>query len=1086
MMTKSWLAILRIALLAAFVVGLSLPMASVRAGEVEPLFLYLQAGAFDPLTADLDIPSALTYSEAQVEQAGTYLLQLNGPVEDVTKASLEAAGALIGPYVPDYAFLVHLDAQAKANVAKLPFVRWVGPFQPAYKLAPGMDYSKRSYRVILAPWADKTAAGVGLAAFSPSLTEQADGYSAVLDEQGIQLAALRPEVIWIEPIYLQRVNNDIGAGTIMGGTTAWSRGYDGAGVGIAVADTGLDTGVIATVHSDFAGRVAHISSWPVQNTDWGCGTVLNPGANDGAADLDSGHGTHVTGSVAGNGTRSSGVIKGLAYAATINFSAIEQWTDWPASCSPYGLTDGYYLTGIPDDTRLLLAEAYGWGARVHNNSWGGGTAGVYDQQAAYFDDFLSSNRDMTVTVSAGNEGTDANDDGYVDLNSISSPGTAKNVITIGASDNERATGGYSGYTWGTAWPSDYQVPPTSTDSLSDNRNELAAFSSRGPMADGRIKPDLVAPGTNILSTKSSQTTDTGWGPYNEYYMYMGGTSMASPLSSGAAAVVRDFLISAQSIANPSSALIKATLINSAVDMSGYGNAAQEAGQPIPNMHEGWGRIDVAAATAPNVRRFTDNTAGLNTSGTATYNYNILAGTPLKVSLVWTDPEAAALASVTLVNNLNLTVTAPGGATVYKGNVFSGGWTQGNTGTADAVNNVENVYIQSPAAGIWTVTVSGANVPQGPQPFAVVVAANFQTVVYDHFTYLPQIMKALTMSAPTLNPITPNPSSGSYSLTWSPSGDTPTSYDIEEDGVVTVTAYVGTTYNYTGKPFGVHNYRVRGRFGAVPGPWSISVMVLVANAPTLNNITPNPSPNGSYGLSWAPNGDSPTSYDIEENSVVTVTAYVGTTYNYTSKPIGTYTYRVRGRYGSELGPWSTSKSVTVGTQTVVVNPGFESGRNVGWSEGSTHGWEIVVNSFPGSVTAHAGSWAAWLGGDYSDTSYVQQSITITGTAVLSYWYWVASDDICGYDYLYVKVNGTPVFTQNLCSTTNTSGWVNKKISLSAYAGQTVALRFEVYADSSVNSNLFLDDISFVASLEEELGAAPLPAASLAGSTEVRRR
>ena len=89
--------------------------------------------------------------------------------------------------------------------------------------------------------------------------------------------------------------------------------------------------------------------------------------------------------------------------------------------------------------------------------------------------------------------------------------------------------------------------------------------------------------------------------------------------------------------------------------------------------------------------------------------------------MWSDFPSTEAAALNLVNNLNLLVTAPGGAQ-YKGNVFSGGWSV-TGGSADAVNNVENVYLQSAAAGTYTVQVSGANVSQGPQPYAIVVDGN---------------------------------------------------------------------------------------------------------------------------------------------------------------------------------------------------------------------------------------------------------------------------------------------------------------------------------------------------------------------------
>lgn len=911
MKSRSWSAVLRIVVVIICLVGLSAPVTHAEAEEAdESLFIHLQAGSFDPLTDSPTILPELAYNAVEIEQSGTYLLQFNGRVLDEWKVAVETAGGQIGPYIPDYAFLVYLDSAAKAAVSALPFVRWVGPYQPAYKLAPWGDFSERSYRVILTPWANKQRAKLGLSTLSPSLTEQADGYSAVLDEQGVRGAAMRPEVMWIEPIYLQELHNDIGGGTIMGGTTANSRGYDGAGIEVAVTDTGLDTGVAATIHSDFAGRIGDISSWKVQNTNWGYGCIpVNIGADDGAEDKDSGHGTHVTGSVAGDGTRSSGVIKGLASEATINFQAVEQWTDWPAGCSR---SDQYELTGIPDDVRELLEQVYGWGARVQNNSWGGGSPGEYDQQSAYFDDFIHSHPDMTVVVSAGNAGKDVNDDGYADLNSITSPATAKNVITIGASDNERTSGGIATVTWQVYW--DFDVPPTSDDLTSDNRNELAAFSSRGPMTDGRIKPDLVAPGTNILSTKSSQSTASGWGAYNSYYMYMGGTSMAAPLSAGAATVVRDFLMTSQGITNPSAALIKATLINSAVDIDGYTEPQRpgdpaikilEANNPIPNMHEGWGRIDVAEATAPFARRFVDNTTGLGTAETTTYTYHVDEGMPFKVSLVWSDVEGTPMSSVPdLVNNLNLTVIAPDGATVYKGNVFSEGWAV-TGGSPDAVNNIENVYVEFPTPGTWTVNISGANVPQGPQPFALVVNAAFSDITFSDLVYLPLMLRA------------------------------------------------------------------------------------------------------------AP-------------------------------------------------------------QTVLINGGFESGAGVGWTESSAHG-RTLVRTAGWFVPAHGGSWLAWLGGDDNETSIISQTLTIQpGSAVLSYWYVIGSNDVCGHDYFKVKVNNTDVRSVNLCASTNTGGWVNHKIDLSAYAGQSITLRFYVSTDGTTSSNAFIDDVSFVTTLADVVAApAPLP-------------
>ena len=135
-----------------------------------------------------------------------------------------------------------------------------------------------------------------------------------------------------------------------------------------------------------------------------------------------------------------------------------------------------------------------------------------------------------------------------------------------------------------------------------------------------------------------------------------------------------------------------------------------------------------------------------------------------------------------------------------------------------------------------------------------------------------------------------------------------------------------------------------------------------------------------------------------------------------------------------------------------------------------------------MTPHGGSWAAWLGGEFDDISYVQQSVGVSaGTPYLAYWHWIASADACGYDYGGVLVNGTVVDVYTLCTTSSTGGWVKHVVNLSAYAGQIVTLQIRVEADSSGNSNLFVDDVAFqsspvVAALDAPPALDPRAAAS----------
>ncbi len=722
----------------------------------------LQYDTFDPLISEPDTPAALTIQPDTFTEAIPYIVQFEGPIQPEWKVRLEAAGAVIDNYLPDNAFLVRLDGRSRTLVAAQNEVRWVGVFQPAYKFSPRLaDYESDVFQLVLASWADPTLVQADLAASGIDVSGNGRYLTIQATADELTAVARHPDILWIEPRAFFKTFNSVATG-IMNAPTAWTNGYTGDNQIVTVADTGLDTGVDninvnGDIHADFDNRVSQISSLPVINDP----CITNSGANDGASDTESGHGTHVAGSTYGNGAASGGQYKGTAYEATITFQAIEQLTQFAGGGCGGG--SGYFLTGIPNDLHDLFQEAYDWGSRIHTNSWGSDVNGAYTTSSQQADDFAWDNKNLTILFAAGNAGVDGNSNGYVDEDSMGSPATAKNVISIGASDNVRATGGLnppSCSLWSTCWPADYPTAPTGTDAISDNAGELAAFSSRGPTDDGRIKPDLVAPGTNILSTKSSLIAGDGWGPFNADYMYNGGTSMATPLAAGGAAIVREYLQEAESMSNPSSALIKALLINTAVDINGYGNSNQEAGQPIPNNHEGWGRIDLEAATNGTNRTLIDDES-VTTGIMRTHTFSVTnTASPLKVSLVWTDYQGNPAAGTQLVNDLNLTVKGPGGSPTYLGNQFSGGWSA-TGGSADTLNNVENVYIQSPTVGEWTIEVNGSNVPQGPQPFALVISGegSAATPGQDQI-FLPVI----------LNPAAPGPTGPTDGFWESTTGD----------------------------------------------------------------------------------------------------------------------------------------------------------------------------------------------------------------------------------------------------------------------------------------------------------------------------
>ncbi|HEX6165105.1 MAG TPA: CARDB domain-containing protein [Vicinamibacterales bacterium] len=692
--------------------------------------------------------ACLVVVEGRQAPPRTYLVQLSGPVLDSWKSELAEAGADLQDYVPHFAFRARMTPDAAARVRRLAFVSSVDAIRAEHTMAPRLRRNGAlPYVVRLDRSADARDVEASLRNAGVQVQRRGSQLLIVADASRLDEIAVIDGIASIENFAPRIKHNEFGGGVIIGSSAANASGFDGSSQTIAIADTGLGNGTAAGAHVDLpASRIASIFNWPGA-PDFCYDTI----SNDGAIDLDSGHGTHVTMAAVGAGN-GSGAGRGTAPAANLVFQAVENYAVPSLLCSLlFGVTDGYYLVGIPADVGELYDQAYRQNARVHSDSWGSEVSGAYTDDSANTDAYVWSHRDLAVTFSAGNSGTDANADGVIDTMSINSPGTAKNVITVGASENDRQShwecdaslsygacasqGGQNTiFTWGAAWPDRYTANPVKDDPSAGNAEQLAAFSSRGPTADGRIKPDVVAPGTWNLSgyadpfqqgyDPSPNATNgeyqyDGWGfPASATYKYMGGTSMSAPLVAGGAAVVRDFYWKSRAH-HASAALVKAVLINSAVDLLDENNdGVLDNFFPIPNMHEGWGRVDLANATDASDLYF-DETVTLSTAASTSFAVEVPeGGARLKATVAWTDYPASTAATVSLVNDLDLTVVAPDGTT-YKGNAFAGGWSVPG-GSADRLNNVENVFVYAAAAGTWTITVSAYNVPQGPQPFALVV------------------------------------------------------------------------------------------------------------------------------------------------------------------------------------------------------------------------------------------------------------------------------------------------------------------------------------------------------------------------------
>lgn len=627
---------------------------------------------------------------------GLYLVQFTGPLQPEWRADLAALGVDLLWHVPEDAFVARLTHVSLNALLARPFVHWTGEYRPEHKVLQGLfpaalaggEGVRVPVSVLLAPRA-RVAELVALRRLWPGF-ERASRTHATLVWHGlatppqVQRLAQSPAVLWIERAAQPRLYDEIATKIVAGedgqaGTRALVHqlGFDGAGVTVSVADSGLDTGRPAPIHPDLAGRI---------------GPFFYYGSLTDASD-EHGHGTHVAGIIAGNAatgeTDEYGFLYGLGVAPAVRLITQRMFDG-----------AGYYQA--PPSFATLTRDAVRAGAEIGSNSWGDDTHGRYDLSAMEFDALVRDADELAfgdqpyiLEFSAGNAGPGAQ--------TIGSPALAKNVIATGASQNDRS--GFFLY--------------------EDGIETMADFSSRGPCEDGRIKPDVVAPGTWIASLKSSAAPeDNAWAPISSYYYYMGGTSQAGPHVSGAAAVFVQYYRITHTNQTPSPALVKAALIDSAWDM----DDTVETG-PAPNHDEGWGRVDLTALLGGQRRHvMVDQSAPLATGQAWEYRLVVSSSAePLKVTLTYTDVPGLPAALPALVNDLDLVVIGPDG-TRYHGNQFWDGQSAPNPSTLDTLNNVEGVRLSTPVPGEYTVRVQARNVPMDARTDTPAVDQDFALVI----------------------------------------------------------------------------------------------------------------------------------------------------------------------------------------------------------------------------------------------------------------------------------------------------------------------------------------------------------------------
>jgi PKD repeat protein len=732
-----------------------------------------------PLDTTMPAIQALRLPAAVSTGKRLHLLQFAGPIKPEWRDALEKTGVEIVTYIPNNAYLVYGHggalAQMQSWAGSASYVQWDGRYLDDYKIHPrarsidakGNPQKLETDLFVIQLFADdernaatlKIIDGLKLAPIKKQ--SRALNYLNVivrLPASELPAIAAQPEVVSIQPYIvpekMDERQDQIVAGQLNGtapgapGYLAWlaGKGFSQAqfaisGFAVDVSDSGIDNGTTAPGHFGlYVGGDSSQASRVIYNRLVG---TPNSGSTIQGCD---GHGTLNTHIIAGYNdeaagfphTDSGGFHYGLGICPFVSLGSSV-------------IFDSDNFT-FPNYT-ALHSQAYHDGARISNNSWGANTSGAYNTDSQQYDALVRDaqptdatfstpgNQEMVIVFAAGNAGSGAQ--------TVGSPGTAKNVFTIGASENvcslSTANGGVDA-----AGDDGCELPDTSADSA----NDIANFSSRGPCSDGREKPDIVAPGTHVSggvaqnspppspgSTGTAIACFKGSGvcglpgggtagsadnffPLNQqFYTTSSGTSHSTPALAGCCALLRQFFIN-QNFNPPSPAMTKAYLMNSTRYLNGDG-----ANDSLWSNNQGMGEVDLDTAFDGTARILRDEVPADKFTGTGqtrSFSGNVAdSSKPFRVTLAWTDAPGNTSGNA-YNNDLDLTVTV--GGNTYKGNVFSGQFSAAG-GSADSQNNVESVFLPAGVTGSFTVTVTAANInsdgvpneaPSLDQDFALVV------------------------------------------------------------------------------------------------------------------------------------------------------------------------------------------------------------------------------------------------------------------------------------------------------------------------------------------------------------------------------
>jgi subtilisin-like proprotein convertase family protein len=700
----------------------------------------LRNGAINTLKGANPVPATLS----QVKSSGNqmWMVQFVGPVKSEWLDDLKASGIELVSYMPNNAYVIWADSPAitklESVVGSDPNIQWTGAYHPAYRLDPSLqpgsakisraadqlvDVTVQFYKTGKVQDSINRLLALGGKVYKrPSDITNLNLLNVSLQVPAGQLVNLANwvDVFNVEPWFTPKLMDEAQGQILAGNLTVSSGKVVPTGPGylawlaskgfpttpsqypvVDVVDDGIDNGTATPLHPDF-----YIQG-SVSNTD-----RLVANINCTADPLPNG--------VAGHGNLNAGIVGAYNDKATAPYTDTNGFNRG-VGISPYTRLSGtkifnngggYDVGGCGSTDQGVVQSSFNAGATITSNSWGADNAGAYDASAQAYDaltrDASSTNpgnQQILHVFAAGNAGSNAQ--------TVGTPGTAKNVLTVGATENVRDDGVADGCAYSGAKSAD----------------NIATFSSRGPAKDLRVKPEIMAPGTHVQGPASQDPGYNGSGvcgaagnfsnphvPGSQYYpgfpavltqtlyTWSSGTSHSTPAVAGAASLVYNYYKRVLNPGqNPSPAILKGLLLNTPRYLNGTGT-----GGTLPSNDQGWGDVNLGPLfDATNHYCVLLDQSVIFTATGQIYSKACQvtsSSKPLNITLVWTDAPGSTTGNA-YVNNLDLEVTLNG--QTYKGNNFSGQYSVAG-GAADVRNNVENIFLPAGTTGKFVITVKASN------------------------------------------------------------------------------------------------------------------------------------------------------------------------------------------------------------------------------------------------------------------------------------------------------------------------------------------------------------------------------------------